>query len=489
MASEDVERRLTAILSADVSGYSRLMGEDDEATLKTLTEYREVQFYLIGHHKGRVINAPGDALLAEFTSVNNAVLCAVEVQREIAKRNEDLPENRKMEYRFGIHLGDVLVKKGALYGDGVNIAARLESLADAGSICVSQVVYDQVKNKIDGNFQYLGEYAVKNISDPVKVYWLGVFPDDIPPKRNVGTRSSVLKGAAIAAIAIFLLEGAGYLVWDSFWRPKSVSGRLASTPADDARLAIKPLAKNLSPKTSFRECADCPEMVIIPNGSFVIGSAESEKGHRSEEGPQTEIKISRSFAIGKFEITFNNWDACVRNGGCRHNPQDRGWGRGNRPVFYVSWQDTQAYVKWLSKVTGHTYRLPSEFEWEYATRAGTKTPYWWGKEIGKGRATCEGCNDYEENKTTPVGSFRANSFGLFDVHGNVWEWTSDCWNGTFAGAPTGGAAWTTGNCDKRVLRGGSWGIKPKHLRASRRRSDKITLRSGKRGFRIAMTLP
>ncbi len=485
MATDGMERRLTAILSADVSGYSRLMGEDDEATLKTLTEYREVQFYLIGHHKGRVINAPGDALLAEFTSVNDAVMCAVDVQKELAKRNEALPENRRMEYRYGIHLGDVLVKDGALYGDGVNIAARLESLAEAGGICISRTVYEQVKNKVECKFEFMGEYAVKNISEPVNVYWVGVFPDDKPPKRSRGTVSAAWQGAAIAVAAVFLLEGAAYWGWNAYLRPAppGLTGDI------DARLARNPFPKKLSPGTAFRECVDCPEMVVVPEGSFTIGSPATEKGHRPEEGPQHHVSISTPFAIGKFEVTFNQWDACVVAGGCQHVPQDRGWGRGNRPVFYVSWQDAQGYVKWLGGLTGHAYRLPSEAEWEYTARAGTPTPFWWGKDIGKNRAVCEGCGDSEENMTAPVGSFAANAFGLFEVHGNVWEWTADCWNGSYAGAPNDGSPWTTGNCNKRVLRGGSWGIKPKHLRAARRRGDKITLRSGKRGFRIAMNLP
>ena len=172
-----------------------------------------------------------------------------------------------------------------------------------------------------------------------------------------------------------------------------------------------------------------------------------------------------------------------------HLPQDRGWGRGNRPVIYVSWNDIQEYLKWLSKLTGHKYRLPSEAEWEYAARAGSKTSYWWGEKIGEARANCNGCAKSAGDQTIPVGIYKANPFGLFEVHGNVWEWTADCWNGTYAGAPKDGSSWTTGNCDTHVLRGGSWGVKPKHLRSARRRKDKNNLRSGKRGFRIAMTLP
>ncbi len=155
----------------------------------------------------------------------------------------------------------------------------------------------------------------------------------------------------------------------------------------------------------------------------------------------------------------------------------------------VSWEDAQEYVAWLSKLTGLRYRLPSEAEWEYAARAGSDTAYWWGDDIGVDRANCAGCGKGAGATTVPVGSFGANPFGLYDVHGNVWEWTADCWNGSYAGAPVDGAPWVSGECKRRVLRGGSWGIKPIKLRSAHRRGDKITLHSGKRGFRVGLTLP
>ena len=151
--------------------------------------------------------------------------------------------------------------------------------------------------------------------------------------------------------------------------------------------------------------------------------------------------------------------------------------------------DAQEYVTWLSQLTGHSYGLPSEAAWEYSARAGVATAYWWGEAIGVRRANCSGCgNSQEEDQTVPVGSLGANPFGLYEVHGNVWEWTADCWNGSYAGAPKDGSAVTTGNCETHVLRGGSWGTDPSNLRAARRRKDKNTLRSGKRGFRVVMPL-
>jgi adenylate cyclase len=176
MPPENVERKLAAILSADVKGYSRLMGEDDEATVRTLTAYREVMTTLIQQRRGRVVDAPGDNLLAEFASVVDAVRCAVEIQRALEARNAELPPNRRMEFRIGINIGDVIVEGEKIYGDGVNIAARLEGLAEAGGICIAGTVYDQVKNKFSLGYEYLGAQAVKNIAEPIRVYRVRLEP-------------------------------------------------------------------------------------------------------------------------------------------------------------------------------------------------------------------------------------------------------------------------------------------------------------------------
>ena len=176
MATQDFKRKLTAILSADVEGYSLLMRDDEEATIRTLTTYRKAITNLIQQYRGRLVDATGDNFLSEFTSVVDAVNCAVEIQRELAERNAELPENRKMQFRIGVNLGDVVEEGDRIYGDGVNIAARLESLAEPGGICISGFVYHQVKNRLKLEYEYLGEQSVKNIKEPVPVYRVLSFP-------------------------------------------------------------------------------------------------------------------------------------------------------------------------------------------------------------------------------------------------------------------------------------------------------------------------
>ena len=242
----------------------------------------------------------------------------------------------------------------------------------------------------------------------------------------------------------------------------------------------------------FQDCAECPEMVMVPAGDYWMGSPAGEAGRYEDEGPRHRVRIGEAFAVGKYEVTFEEWDACVAEGGCGgYRPDDEGWGREDRPVVNVRWGDAKAYVSWLSGRTGKEYRLLSEGEWEYVARAGTETRYTWGDDEGNNRANCDGCGSrWDDRKTAPVGSFGANGFGLHDVHGNVWEWVEDCWHGNYEGAPTDGSAWTSGgNCGWRVLRGGSWFNGSRYLRSAvRSRYSTVNRDSDYVGFRIARTL-
>ena len=237
----------------------------------------------------------------------------------------------------------------------------------------------------------------------------------------------------------------------------------------------------------FRDCDDCPELVVVPAGSFKMGSPEWEAGRLDDEGPVHWVRIERPFAVGVYEVTFAEWDACVSGGGCGgYRPGDEGWGRGNRPVINVSWKDARSYVGWLSEETGEEYRLLSESEWEYVARGGTRTPFHTGETISTEQA------NYDLNNwgTVAVGSFDANGYGLHDVHGNVWEWVEDCWNSSYRGreAPADGSAWESGDCSRRVLRGGSWLNSPWILRSARRLRFDSGHRNYNAGFRVGRTL-
>lgn len=254
-------------------------------------------------------------------------------------------------------------------------------------------------------------------------------------------------------------------------------------------------AQSRPPGTVYRDCPACPELVVVPAGSFEMGTPPGEAMRHDDEGPQRTVKIGEAFAVGKYEVTFEEFDACVADGGCRHKPEDAGWGRGRRPVIDVSWLDAQAYVTWLTKKTGATYRLPTEAEWEYAARAGTTTPFSTGSTISSAQANYDAEKLYGQGvaglwrqKTEPVGSFPPKAFGLHDMHGNVREWVEDCRNGGYSGAPTDGAAWLTGNCDRRMIRGGAHHSHPTLLRSGSRDFDDPNWRNHVNGFRVIRKL-
>jgi len=216
---------------------------------------------------------------------------------------------------------------------------------------------------------------------------------------------------------------------------------------------------------SFKECESCPEMVLVPPGHFMMGIP----------GLQQPQAISQTFAAGKYEVTFAEWDACVADGGCAgYRPDDQGWGRERQPVINISWNDAKQYARWLSQKTGKSYRLLTEAEWEYVARAGTATTYPWGDAIGSGNANCDGCGSkWDKKQPAPVGSFQANAFGLYDMHGNVCEWIEDCGI----------------TCDRHMMRGGSWFYDPHGVSSTYRYSDNTDARDFDDGFRVARTLP
>jgi formylglycine-generating enzyme required for sulfatase activity len=283
--------------------------------------------------------------------------------------------------------------------------------------------------------------------------------------------------------ALMALALAGYLSQDRLKREIYLLANVRALPTAQERA--------LKAGDTFKECTDCPDMVVLPAGSFSMGSPHGQGNDR--ERPAHEVSIAKPFAVAKFELTFDGWDTCVKYGDCDPRVGDSGWGRGRRPAIDVTWNDAQMYVKWLSRITGKDYRLLSEAEYEYATRAGSKTKYPWGNDIklhGKAMANCADCGSpWDGKRTAPVGSFPENAFGLYDMVGNVWEWTEDCWHKNYEGAPANGSAWTSeGDCNLLVARGGSWFNGPGGLRSASRRSASADNRLGDLGFRVARTL-
>jgi formylglycine-generating enzyme required for sulfatase activity len=271
-------------------------------------------------------------------------------------------------------------------------------------------------------------------------------------------------------------------------------------PGQAKTMRVDPLTaareRALKPRDSFKECNTCPLMVVVPAGSFIMGSPDSEEGRADGEGPQHAVTFGRQFAVGRFAATFDDWAACVAGGGCkRYRPNDEGWGRGRRPVINVSWDDARAYVAWLSGRTGKGYRLLTDAEREYVTRAGTTTPFWWGASISTEQANYVGNETYgggskgeDRGRTISVESLAPNPWGLYQVHGNINEWTEDCWHGNYVGAPIDGSAWPSTDCDFRVNRGGAWNNAPESLRAAVRNEDSPDYRTSSLGFRVARTL-
>jgi formylglycine-generating enzyme required for sulfatase activity len=333
--------------------------------------------------------------------------------------------------------------------------------------------------------------------------WLAKRAEDIPPadrdfimqSRRDAQRRKLRVQALVGALAFGAVAGfAAWVAHDDLqagWRFLTVT-----RPFRNAQ--IRPLTADqeraLTPGDRFQECTAeqgtdyCPEMIVIPAGSFMMGSPPTEKGRLTNEGPQHQVTIANPFAVSKFEVTFDEWDTCVAYGDCAQPVSDNGWGHGRLPVTNVSWEDAQRYVSWLSRMTGKPYRLLSEAEYEYATRAGTETPFPWGDKVGTGNANCNGCGSRWNRQAAPVGSFAANGFGLYDMQGNITQWVADCYHPTYEGAPTDGSAWTTGDCKRRMHRGTSWRDGPGMLRSAGRGREVLDSVGPRLGFRVARTL-
>lgn len=257
----------------------------------------------------------------------------------------------------------------------------------------------------------------------------------------------------------------------------------AAVTAPPAAITTKPAAKTAS-GGEIKDCPTCPVLIPLSSGSFTMGSNNDDPA----EKPPHRVSIGRAFAIGKYEVTVEQWNACVDAGACTRVAAEgeSGTPPGNAPMRNVSWDDAQVYVKWLSKVGGKAYRLPTEAEWEYAARGGTQSTYWWGDQMKKGTADCKDCGDpYKPDAPTPVGSFAANPYGLYDMNGSVWEWVADCWHSSYKSAPVDGRAWDDPSCSVRVIRGGSWREGASYMQSATRFKYSSSVRQSQNGFRVA----
>jgi formylglycine-generating enzyme required for sulfatase activity len=392
----------------------------------------------------------------------------------------------------------------ALIGEATELRARHGRLPDVEAVLqqavigdleqrkgMARVVYAASYRRQLGAFDALDAYLDKSVA----IVLSELEPVTVKNARAALDASEKLKSVSGTTRTTLSLEARAYHALEDYENAEAAYGAWlkATAPGDAEReqmvaAMLRAMSgESLDPQDdeTFRDCPECPELIIVPVGEFMMGSPENEAERNDNEGPVHLVSVRLPYAIGKYEVMLAEWDACVAAGGCSgYRPDNEGWGRVQRPVINVSYADAKAYTAWLSRKTGHGYRLPSEAEWEYAARAGTNTRYHFGNSINLSQANF-GSSKY---KTVPVGSYPSNAFGLHDVHGNVWEWTEDCWNESYAGAPSDTIVWKAGDCHRRVLRGGSWSDISGNIRLAYRHWLDIRNRNISNGFRVVRTL-
>ncbi len=388
MTQEGFKRKLAAILSADVEGYSRLMGEDEDATIRILTTYRELMSTIIQKHRGRVVDSPGDNLLAEFGSVVDAVRCAVEIQEELRVRNAELPDNRRMEFRIGINLGDVVEEGERIYGDGVNITARVEGLAEGGGICISGTVYDSIKNKLSLSYESLGEHTVKNIKEPVRVYRMRIGPGAAAPVvRGENARTRRWQKAALAAVVVLVVAAGAWAIWNFYFRPPAIEPasieKMSYPLPDKPSIAVLPF-DNLSGVPDQDYLADgiteniitalsyIPEIFVIARNSTFTYKGKAVKAQKVAEdlGVRYILEGSVQRAGDRLRITAQLIDAASGY----HLWADR-YDRGLQDLFALQDEITLKIVSALQVKlsvgvqTRLTRKIKPNFEaWSYGVR-------------------------------------------------------------------------------------------------------------------------
>jgi formylglycine-generating enzyme required for sulfatase activity len=465
--------RLASIVAIDIVGFSTMSERDQRNAARKVEKLRARIVQVAGANGGRLFNTAGDGFMLEFGSAGSALAA---IQTILDKRGRGEPP-----IRVGAHVGDVVVTAtDDLLGHGVNVAARLQELAEPGTALVSAEFRSMARTSPTAAFQAKGQKPLENIDQRVQTF-------EILSKRQRFARFSRRVGwgavAAAAVVAMAWFSPAAYRALQDMSAQNTEAEASVATPAEDfyQQASSQPLGRQ--PGETFSDCDHCPEVVVVGGGLFVMGSPASESGRARDEGPQREVSVT-PFAIGRYEVTFAQWDACLAGGGCNgYSPPDRGWGRGDRPVTDISWDDAQSYLDWLNgQVGGLRYRLASEAEWEYAARAGQTEAYAYGARVTATQAT------YRARQTTPVGAHDANAFGLYDMHGNVGEWVEDCYANNYELAPIDGAAVQADDCGRRVYRGGGYADQAAVLRAASRRAAAPGTRQRGVGFRVVRAL-
>jgi formylglycine-generating enzyme required for sulfatase activity/class 3 adenylate cyclase len=491
-------RRLAAIIAGDIASYSRLMEFDEEGThSRVMRIQRDLIEPSITEHYGRLVKTTGDGFLAIFDSPLEAVRCAIVIQQNMTGRNAVLSKNLWIEYRIGVNLGDVIIEDDDIYGDGVNVASRIEGIAEPGQVYISGGIYEQIKNKLVCGYESLGDRKVKNITDPVRVYKVLPDPTAFKPRRR---RDTVL----VLLISLLWLGIAAVAFW--YWFPSlqrlasaPTSPQLQSasppadanakepvqpskaavpaTPAPSASPAEKQAALQGAPAKQATGAVREPIMNMLPGGTFSMGSNED-----ASEKPVHRVTV-KPFAIGRYPVAVGEWNQCAAAKACAFTAT----GRDDAPITNVSWSDAKQFVTWLAGATKKPYRLPTEAEWEYAARGGTQTKYWWGDDIQAGMANCKNCTDVTSaEQPIRVGNFKANPFGLYDMGGGVDQWVEDCWHKNYQGAPSDGSAWIEGDCGSHVIRSGSWKNDARYVRPSNRDAYE-NARYPTHGLRVALS--
>jgi formylglycine-generating enzyme required for sulfatase activity/class 3 adenylate cyclase len=514
-------RRLAAIVAGDISGYSRLMQLDEEGTHNRVKRIeRDLIEPTITEHHGRLVKTTGDGFIAIFDSPVEAVRCSIVIQQNLVGRNASLPRDYWVEYRIGVNLGDVIIETDDIYGDGVNIASRLESIADPGQVYISGGIYEQIKHKLVCGYESLGDRKVKNITDPVRVY--RVLPDPAAFQRTRKRREHIL----LFLLSLALLVIAGGALWYLLLQQRGKVGNQASAPISSPAAtpgspsppapaagpaapqpqsapSVAPIPQQAAPRPSPTPSAAPatqqavqqpqpratpstpqasvprePEMKTVRAGIFTMGSNDDVT-----EKPVHQVTI-KPFAMSLYPVSVRDWNECAAAKACSFVAP----GKDDAPVTNVSWSDAKQFVAWLADATRKAYRLPSEAEWEYAARGGTQTKYWWGDQFQSGMANCRNCNDIAgAEQPIKVGSFKPNPFGLYDMGGSVDQWVEDCWHKNYQGAPADGSAWVEGECGSHVIRSGSWKNDARYVRPSNRDSYDTNVRYPTHGFRVALS--